>query len=123
MAELEVLYSHLWAAHGDEFSVLDQSLRPRSWTFLFDVVASAGLGPGSVVADVGCGRGNHCFELAKRFDCRVIGIDVVIAPLRSAFMDRERGSKTEFIQGSIEQLPIRTASLDLVWCRDMLVHV
>jgi cyclopropane fatty-acyl-phospholipid synthase-like methyltransferase len=100
MAELEVLYSHLWAAHGDEFSVLDQSLGPRSWTFLFDVAASAGLGPSSVVADVGCGRGNHCFELAKRFDCRVIGIDVVIAPLRSAVVDRERGSKTEFIRSS-----------------------
>ena len=68
MPELEAVYSHLWAAHTDEFSQLDRSLRPRSWTFLFDVAGESGLGPTSVVADVGCGRGNHCVEIVKRFD-------------------------------------------------------
>jgi len=123
MLQLEAVYSHLWAAHSDEFSVLDQSLGPRSWTFLFDVAAQAGLGPNSVVTDVGCGRGNHCVEFEKRFGCRAIGIDLVQPPLRSALLDQDRGSRIEFIQGNIEQLPIRTRSVDFVWCRDMLVHV
>ena len=123
MPQLEAIYSHLWAAHGDEFSLLDRSLGPRSWTFLFDVAAEAGLGPNSIVADVGCGRGSHCVELGKRFDCRAIGIDVVLPPLRSALLDQDRGSKIGFIQGNIEQLPIRTGGVDFVWCRDMLVHV
>lgn len=123
MAHLEDVYVHLWAAHGDEFAVLDRSLRPRSWTFLFDVAGAAGLGPRLIVADVGCGRGNHCFELARRFECRAIGIDLVLPPLRSAALSEERTSLVDFVQGSIEQLPIRTASVDFVWCRDMLVHV
>lgn len=94
MVQLEAVYAHLWGAHGDEFAVLDRSPGPRSWTFLFDVAGAAGLGPHSIVADVGCGRGSHCLELARRFGCR-----------------------------AIEQLPIRTGSIDFVWCRDMLVHV
>jgi SAM-dependent methyltransferase len=123
MPQLEAVYSHLWAAHTDEFSLLDRSLKPRSWTFLFDVAAEAGLGPDSIVADVGCGRGNHCVELVKRFDCRAFGIDIVLPPLRAALLDQDRSSGIEFIQGNIEQLPIRTGSVDFVWCRDMLVHV
>jgi hypothetical protein len=55
--KLDAAYSHLWAADGDEFSVLDRSLGPRSWIFVFDLAAEAGLGPRSMVADVGCGRG------------------------------------------------------------------
>src|SRR5215470_14150714 len=123
MAHLEAIYSHLWAAHGDEYSVLDRSLGPRSWTFLFDIAEAAGLGANSLVADVGCGRGNHCLELAMRFDCHVVGIDIVLPPLQSAMLEQGRDSKVEFLQGDIERLPIRTASVDFVWCRDMLVHV
>lgn len=123
MSQLDAVYSNLWAAHTDEFSLLDRSLAPRSWSLLFDVAAEAGLGPHSVVADVGCGRGNHCAELAKRFDCRAVGIDIVFQPLRSAFLERTPGSRFEFMQGNIERLPIRTESVDFVWCRDMLGSV
>jgi ubiquinone/menaquinone biosynthesis C-methylase UbiE len=123
MVQLDAVYTHLWAAHGDEFAVLDRSLGPRSWTFLFDVAAAAGLGPDSLVVDVGCGRGNHCFELAQRFNSRAIGIDLVLPPLQSALLTEGRTPRIEFVQGAIEQLPIRTASVDFVWCRDMLVHI
>lgn len=123
MPLLDAIYSHLWAAHSDEFSLLDRSLAPRSWTFLFDVATEAGISRNSVVADIGCGRGNHCVELGKRFDCRAIGIDIVLPPLRSALLDQDRGPRIEFVQGNMEQLPIRTSSVDFVWCRDMLVHV
>src|SRR5580692_1265795 len=90
---------------------------------LFDVAGAAGLGSQSIVADVGCGRGNHCFELAKRFGCRAIGIDLVLPPLQTAILSQERTPLVEFVQGTIEQLPILTGSIDFVWCRDMLVHV
>jgi ubiquinone/menaquinone biosynthesis C-methylase UbiE len=123
MSQLEAVYSHLWAAHTDEFSLLDRSLAPRSWTLLFDIAAEAGLGSYSVVADVGCGRGNHCAELVKRFGCDAIGIDIVFQPLRSGLLERTAESTIEFIQGDVERLPIRTGSVDFVWCRDMLVHV
>lgn len=123
MAQLDAVYADLWTAHGDEFAALDRSLRPRSWTFLFDVAGATDLRSQSTVADVGCGRGNHCFELARRFECRVVGIDLVLPPLQMAALSEERPARVEFAQGNIEQLPIRTGSIDFVWCRDMLVHV
>lgn len=97
---------------------------PRGpWTYLFDVAGKTGLGPGSIVVDAGRGRGNHCFELNRKFDCRVIGIDLVLPPLRTAAKAQKRGSRVEFLQGDMQQLPIRTGSVDFVWGRDMLVHV
>ena len=123
MAQLDAVYANLWAAHGDEFAALDRSLRPRSWAFLFDVAGAANLGSQSTVADVGCGRGNHCFELARRFGCRAVGIDLVLPPLHVAALSKERPALVEFVQGDIEHLPIQAAGIDFVWCRDMLVHV
>jgi ubiquinone/menaquinone biosynthesis C-methylase UbiE len=120
MARLDALYANLWNAHGDEFASLDRSLGPRSWTYLFDV---ADLDPDSTVADVGCGRGNHSFELARRFGCRVVGIDSVLPPLQTAVPREERPPRVEFVQGDIEQLPLQAESIHFVWCRDMLVHV
>jgi ubiquinone/menaquinone biosynthesis C-methylase UbiE len=123
MAQLDAVYASLWTAHGDEFAVLDRSLRPRSWAFLFDVAAATGLGSQSTVADVGCGRGNHCYELSRRFECRAVGIDLVLPPLREAALSKERTPLVEFVQGDIERLPIQAGSINFVWCRDMLVHV
>jgi SAM-dependent methyltransferase len=123
MVHLDAIYASLWTAHGDEFGALDRSLGPRSWTFLFDVAGAADLGSHSTVADVGCGRGNHCFELARRFGCRAVGIDLVLPPLQTAALSTDRSPLAEFVQGDVERLPIRTGSIDFVWCRDMLVHV
>jgi SAM-dependent methyltransferase len=123
MAQLDAVYSNLWSAHSDEFAALDRSLGPRSWAFLFDVAAAADLGSQSTVVDVGCGRGNHCFELVRRFGSRTVGIDLVLPPLHVAALSKERPSRVEFVQADIERLPIHSASVDFVWCRDMLVHV
>ena len=123
MGQLDAVYTHLWAGHGNEFAVLDRSLGPRSWTFLLDVAGAAGLGSHSIAADIGCGRGNHCFELARRFECQAIGIDLVLPPLKAAVLTEAPTPRVQFVQGNIEQLPIRTGSVDFVWCRDMLVHV
>jgi SAM-dependent methyltransferase len=68
---------------------------------------------GSVAADVGCGVGRHSIRLAE-LGFRVIGID----PL-----PRELDPLLEFRLGRAEALPLADASVDLVWCRDVLVHV
>jgi ubiquinone/menaquinone biosynthesis C-methylase UbiE len=108
MTKLDALYADLWTAHGDLFAALDHSLEPRSWTFLFDIAGQAGLGSETWVADVGCGRGNHCFELARRFGCRAVGIDMVLPPLQTAALSENRPGDVGFVQGGVEHLPIRT---------------
>ena len=70
------------------------------------------LPPGSGAADVGCGTGRHAVPLAER-GFRVVGIDPI---------PRELGPEIEFRLGVAEALPLDDDSVDLVWCRDVLVH-
>ena len=121
-ADLNEVYSFLWSAHGDDYAVLDGSLSPRSPEYIFELAASAGLCESALVADVGCGGGKHCFELADRFGCRAIGFDVVLEPLQKGVHERS-DDRVLLAAGQIERLPLRDGSADFVWCRDMLVHV
>lgn len=110
---------------------LGQSLDPRGYGLLFDVVAQLGLAPGSRVLDVGCREAFHCLELARRFKFTVRGVD----PMRSHLDRAERtlntlrqkapeiAARVELVEGFAEQLPEPDGTYDLVWCRDVLEHV
>lgn len=125
---LEVLYPNLWSAHSEgAYAHLDQSLNPRSVTArMYDLVGQLGLNRTHLVLDVGCGRGKHVCELARRWGCRTLGLDLVISNLAEVNLVIEHGGLAGRVlpqQGSIEALPYKNAVLDLVWCRAMLVHV
>ena len=107
---------------------LDESLAPRGPSVLLQVVREIGLPPDSRVLDVGCGDGRHAFRLATHFGARVLGIDPVQRHLdlaRSARRDQpeEVAGRVAFERGYATSLPVHDASVDLVWCRDVLVHV
>ncbi len=107
---------------------LDESLAPRAPSILLQVVRELDLRPDSRVVDVGCGEGAHALRLATHFGVRVLGIDPVQRHLdlaresrREAFPDI--ASRVSFERGSATRLPVPTSSQDLVWCRDVMVHV
>src|SRR6266545_4441925 len=101
---------------------LDASLDPRGPSVLFDFVAGFDLAPGCVAVDVGCGEGMHALSLAERFGFAVTGVDPV--PRHVEVAREAAGSEgPTFVLGTAESLPIPDASVDLVWCRDVLVHV
>jgi SAM-dependent methyltransferase len=105
----------------EEFkAVLDESLSPRGPDFLYELVGGFGLPPGSRVVDVGCGEGKHAVRLAEELGFEVVGVDPVPRHLEQA---RMRSGEIRFELGSAEALPVEDASFDLVWCRDVLVHV
>jgi SAM-dependent methyltransferase len=107
----------------DEFeNDLDASLEPRGPSVLFDFVAGFGLAPGSAAVDVGCGEGSHAVSLTERFGFEVTGVDPVPRHIEVAREAAGPDGPT-FVLGSAESLPIPDASVDLVWCRDVLVHV
>jgi SAM-dependent methyltransferase len=95
---------------------LAQSLDPQGPDALYDLVASLGLPPNAFALDVGCGKGEHALELARRFGLRVLGIDPVETQLP---VDEPL---VRFERGVAEELPVDNGSADLIWCRDMLVH-
>jgi SAM-dependent methyltransferase len=96
-------------------AALDESLRPRSPELLYEIVERLGLPGGCVVVDVGCGDGRHSCRLAERFGFAVVGIDPIQAPAAT--------EQVRFLRGGAEALPVEDESADLVWCRDVLVHV
>lgn len=85
-------------------------------------IVQAGVNPGDVVADLGCGVGIDCFVAAKLVGKtgRVVGIDMTDAMLSRAYGFNARVSKNlgyevvEFRKGVMEKLPLDDGSVDLL---------
>ncbi len=84
---------------------------------LLENVASmaACLPAGAVVADVGCGPGRETRLLRER-GFRVAGFDLSLGQLRA-------GGLPGMAQADMRQLPLRTGSVDAVWCQAALLHI
>jgi SAM-dependent methyltransferase len=98
---------------------LDESLGPAGPDALYDYVAGMGLPAGAVAIDVGYGTGRQAVELARRFGFQVTGIDPVARHVEAA-RDAVQPGTVRFEAGAAENLPVVSASADLVWCRDVL---
>ncbi|HEX6931000.1 MAG TPA: class I SAM-dependent methyltransferase [Streptosporangiaceae bacterium] len=103
-------------------AALDQSMNPRGPDVLYDLVAQLDVPVNAASLDVGCGEGVHSLVLARRFGFTVMGIDPVarhVAAARAA----AGGERAVFVRGTAEQIPAGAATFDLIWCRDVLLHV
>jgi ubiquinone/menaquinone biosynthesis C-methylase UbiE len=124
--------------YGDTFdddeveAVLNESLSPRELNqLMFDLVAETGLPPGSAVLDVGAREGRYAFELSRRFGFTVRGVEPVRRHLDNAARARaalaagepEVAARVRIDDGVAEKLTDPSGSVDLIWCRDVLVHV
>lgn len=107
---------------GESLAALEESLEKRGPGLLFDLVAGLGLVPGAAALDVGCGEGEHALTLASRFGFAVTGIDPVSRHIEAA-RAAAAGKGLVFECGRAEVIPVGAASMHLVWCRDVLVHV
>jgi len=112
-------------------AALDESLNPRGPELLYEMVGKLGLPPGAHVVDLGCGEGKHSIALAERFGFVVRGIDPVPRHIELSNQRLDEAAKqnpelrglVSFEPGTAEALPIGDASVDLIWCREVLVHV
>jgi ubiquinone/menaquinone biosynthesis C-methylase UbiE len=123
MPPVEELYE-IWSRDSELRARLDQSLEPRGVDWLFE--AFAGLGPrtGDVVADVGARDAKHAIRLARDYGVRTVAIDPVPLHLELARAAvAEAGVDVDVVEGAAEALPLDDASVDWIWCRDVLVHV
>jgi len=93
---------------------------------MYSLVEGLDIGPDASLLDAGCGRGNHSLGLAQRFGCSVVGLDPAKTGLEMGCRAVEQEQLVEqviFQQGSLDALPYPDAVFDVIWCRDVLVHV
>ena len=109
----------------EEFGeALDDSLNPRGPDSLYEIVVELGLPRGAGVLDLGCGEGKQSIELAKRFGFSVAGVDPVRRHIELAKeAAKAAGIAARFELGRAEAIPLADASVDLVWCREVMVLV
>jgi ubiquinone/menaquinone biosynthesis C-methylase UbiE len=127
MPAVQELYE-LWAteAYTELKESLGQSLEPRSTASLLETFAGLGPEPDQLVLDIGARDAVGAIRLARRYDLRAVALDPV--PLhceraRRAVAEAGLDDRVEVVEGAIESLPLDDASVDWIWCRDVLVHV
>jgi SAM-dependent methyltransferase len=116
VSSFEYFYGDYGQVEQAFLQAIDTSLNPRGPDMLYDIVADLPLEQGARVLDLGCGDGTYSIELARRFGFSVLGVDPYQEPVAAA-------DSVSFHKARAEDLPVADASIDLIWCRDMLVHI
>ena len=109
MPTVHELYE-LWAADSELREELGRSLRPRGLDSLYETFAELGPKPGELLVDVGARDGKHAVELERRYGVRTVALDPM-------------PQHADVLEATAEELPFEDASVDWIWCRDVLVHV
>jgi SAM-dependent methyltransferase len=110
-----------WPASAEE--LLRRGLAPRAPKLLLDAPGRLGLGAGQLALDAGCRDAAAAVALARRYGCRVVGVDLVGAWLPGGLAEAAAaglGGRVDLVQGDLEALPVADGACDLVWCRDVL---
>jgi len=92
------------------------------------VIDGARIAPGQTILDVGSGDGRLALEAARRVGPagRVIGVDVSPAAIELAIANASSaglGDRLDFRLGSATDLPLESASVDVVVDRAVLIYV
>jgi ubiquinone/menaquinone biosynthesis C-methylase UbiE len=107
-------------------AALNRSLNPRPSTMLYDKMGELGLAAHHYVLDIGSRDARHTCELARRYGCRLLGVELVQANLARAeqvIAEQQMAHQVQSVYGRIESIPAEDAIFDYIWCRDMLNHV
>jgi ubiquinone/menaquinone biosynthesis C-methylase UbiE len=126
-ASIYELYGEIWGEGAPGFEEeLGRSLEPRSHDCLYELFGRCGIPSDGLVLDAGSRDAGHAVELAKRFGCRCLAIDPV--PRHQEWMSKSiaeaaLGDRVTAALAAIEALPCGDASIDAIWCRDVLNHV
>jgi ubiquinone/menaquinone biosynthesis C-methylase UbiE len=120
------IYDESRESYETFLAALDLNLNPRSPDVLYDKFNDLGPLPESIVLDAGCRDAAHACELSQRFGCRVVGVDLVDANVQGArkrIAEERLQRSVQVVQGDIQRFPFMDETFDLIWCRDVLVHM
>jgi SAM-dependent methyltransferase len=124
---LEMFYDDYPRREAAFQECLDESLQPRGPEDLFKQVGDLALPLGAAVVDVGCGEGEKTIELARRFEVQVLAIDPVgrhleLGGIALTQAGEDLSRRVRFRSGRAEAIPVDDATVDLIWCCEVLMH-
>jgi ubiquinone/menaquinone biosynthesis C-methylase UbiE len=122
--EVSGLFSDVWVEMSDDI-YFDQS-----YTFTRERFEKSGFDPeavfgGKVCVDAGCGSGKFSATLARLGAAKVIGIDIGEKGLefaRSQAAKVDYGDRLDYRTGSLLDIPLEDASVDVVWSNGVIHH-
>jgi SAM-dependent methyltransferase len=127
MTNAIALYNDIWGEDYAHFEAISNtSLNPRGADMLYDLFATMGIGSGHTVLDIGCRNASYAIEIVRRFGCQAIAVDPVPLHMKLAqerVAEAGLGNQIRIVQSGIEMMPLDDATIDYVWCRDVLNHV
>jgi SAM-dependent methyltransferase len=122
MVSTEELYE-IWSRDSELRETLKESLEPRGTDWLFELFASLGPREGDVLLDVGCRDATHSIRLVREHGLHGFALDPLPLHVERARAEvAAAGVDLTVSEGRIEALPFADASVDWIWCRDVLVH-
>ncbi|MFD9864470.1 class I SAM-dependent methyltransferase [Streptomyces alboflavus] len=110
-------------AMGDAYPVEVAPTSSCDWPFLGTLTANLRLGPGDVLADIGCGTGGVGLWLARALAVRLIGVDISPVAVRlastraAAFVPQ---GQAEFRTGTLTATGLPDRHVNAVICVDAL---
>ncbi|MHB8470267.1 MAG: class I SAM-dependent methyltransferase [Gaiellaceae bacterium] len=125
MPTVQELYE-LWADDTELRAALQRSLEPRGTDWLFEAFGELGPQRGQLLVDVGARDARHAVRLVREHGLRAVALDPV--PLhaelaRAAVAEAGLTGEIDVVVAAIESMPLTDATVDWIWCRDVLVHV
>lgn len=123
-ARISGTFSDIWVNLSDDI-YFDQSYaftRERFEKSGFDAARVFG---GKIVLDAGCGSGKFSAALARLGAAKVIGLDLGekgLAFARAQAAKVPYGDRMDFRHGSLLDIPLPDASLDVVWSNGVIHH-
>jgi len=115
------------AADYDRWAQLLSFGQDRRWhDVMIETVAAAADRPGAFVADVATGTGAVAIALARRYPCRVVGVDQspdMLAGARDRIAAAGLADRIELVESDAEGLPLAPGSVDALTHTYLLRYV
>lgn len=107
--------------YGSEWAqlLLGESFHPGGLALTERLGESLGLQPGQRVLDVAAGKGSSAIFLARRFDCRVVGVDYgpdLAAEANARAQEAGLADRVAFEPGDAEDLRFADGAFDAIIC-------
>ncbi|MBF0301648.1 MAG: methyltransferase domain-containing protein [Desulfamplus sp.] len=108
-----------------DLSIIDQ-LHTGGHIATLELAKKAGISHGDIILDAGCGIGGSSRLLARTFECKVTGIDLVpsfIDVAKQLAESTKTADQVSFLSGDVKDTGLLDDTFDVIWCQHTLMNI